>query len=227
MAGGLAESVVSMRCLCAYRRAPMRRALKTPGRGRKCRRPLRPGGFANGPRSAQCDATSRSLDNHAPMSLKISFPDNLPVSARRTEIEEALRAHQVVIVCGETGSGKTTQLPKIALAMGRGRLNAPPGARGHLIGHTQPRRIAATSVAKRIAEELNTPLGDVVGYKVRFNDRRRLVGRNSDRPLVALRSANACGTWLRGVGAGSCTKGARLAKRVVACVRQKYSQIGR
>ena len=171
MAGGLAESVVSMRCLCAYRRAPMRRALKTPGRGRKCRRPLRPGGFANGPRSAQCDATSRSLDNHAPMSLKISFPDNLPVSARRTEIEEALRAHQVVIVCGDTGSGKTTQLPKIALAMGRGRLNAPPGARGHLIGHTQPRRIAATSVAKRIAEELNTPLGDVVGYKVRFNDR--------------------------------------------------------
>ncbi|MDR7268307.1 ATP-dependent helicase HrpA [Pelomonas saccharophila] len=74
--------------------------------------------------------------------------------------------HQVVIVCGETGSGKTTQLPKIALAMGRGRLNG-----GGLIGHTQPRRIAASSVAKRIAEELKTPLGDVVGYKVRFQDR--------------------------------------------------------
>ncbi len=103
--------------------------------------------------------------------LKIHFPDNLPVSARRAEIEDALRNHQVVIVCGETGSGKTTQLPKIALAMGRGRLNAQPGERGRLIGHTQPRRIAATSVAKRIADELNTPLGEVVGYKVRFGDR--------------------------------------------------------
>ncbi len=82
----------------------------------------------------------------------------------------AMAAHQVVIVCGETGSGKTTQLPKIALAMGRGKLNAPEG-RGKLIGHTQPRRIAASSVAKRIAEELKTPLGEVVGYKVRFTDR--------------------------------------------------------
>ncbi len=79
-------------------------------------------------------------------------------------------AHQVVIVCGETGSGKTTQLPKIALAMGRGKLNYPAG-QGKLIGHTQPRRIAASSVAKRIAEELKTPLGDVVGFKVRFQDR--------------------------------------------------------
>ncbi|MBK6613322.1 ATP-dependent RNA helicase HrpA [Ottowia sp.] len=103
--------------------------------------------------------------------LKIEFPDSLPVSARRAEIEAAVGAHQVVIVCGETGSGKTTQLPKIALAMGRGRLNARPGERGRLIGHTQPRRIAATSVAKRIADELHTPLGEVVGYKVRFNDR--------------------------------------------------------
>jgi len=107
----------------------------------------------------------------APPRLTIDFPDSLPVSARRAEIEAALRAHQVVIVCGETGSGKTTQLPKIALAMGRGRLNARPGERGKLIGHTQPRRIAATSVARRIAEELRTPLGEVVGYKVRFNDR--------------------------------------------------------
>ena len=82
-----------------------------------------------------------------------------------------MREHQVVIVCGETGSGKTTQIPKIALAMGRGRLNAKPGQRGQLIGHTQPRRIAASSVAKRIAEELNTPLGEVVGFKVRFQDR--------------------------------------------------------
>ncbi|WP_304349294.1 ATP-dependent RNA helicase HrpA [Comamonas testosteroni] len=108
------------------------------------------------------------------MSLKITFPESLPVSGRRQEIMEAMDRHQVIIVCGETGSGKTTQLPKIALALGRGRLNATPDAngqvRGHLIGHTQPRRIAASSVAKRIAEELNTPLGEVVGYKVRFQD---------------------------------------------------------
>jgi ATP-dependent helicase HrpA len=103
--------------------------------------------------------------------LQIEFPESLPVSGKRDEIMDAIAAHQVVIVCGETGSGKTTQLPKIALAMGRGRLNYPEGQRGKLIGHTQPRRIAASSVAKRIAEELKTPLGDVVGYKVRFNDR--------------------------------------------------------
>ncbi|MES2482730.1 MAG: ATP-dependent RNA helicase HrpA [Pseudomonadota bacterium] len=83
----------------------------------------------------------------------------------------AIAAHQVVIVCGETGSGKTTQLPKIALALGRGKINAKPGERPRLIGHTQPRRIAASSVAKRIAQELDTPLGEVVGFKVRFQDR--------------------------------------------------------
>jgi ATP-dependent helicase HrpA len=102
--------------------------------------------------------------------LQIEFPESLPVSARREEIMAAMAAHQVIIVCGETGSGKTTQLPKIALAMGRGKLNYPPG-QGKLIGHTQPRRIAASSVAKRIAEELKTTLGDVVGFKVRFQDR--------------------------------------------------------
>ena len=93
------------------------------------------------------------------------------MSGKRDEIMDAIAAHQVVIVCGETGSGKTTQLPKIALAMGRGKLNYPAGQRAKLIGHTQPRRIAASSVAKRIAEELKTPLGDVVGFKVRFQDR--------------------------------------------------------
>lgn len=97
----------------------------------------------------------------------ITFPESLPVSARRDEIARAISENPVVIVCGETGSGKTTQLPKIALALGRG-LGA--GGRG-LIGHTQPRRIAASSVAKRIAQELNSPLGEVVGYKVRFQDR--------------------------------------------------------
>jgi ATP-dependent helicase HrpA len=97
----------------------------------------------------------------------ITYPESLPVSGRREEIARAIRAHPVVIVCGETGSGKTTQLPKIALGLGRGR-----GAGGSgLIGHTQPRRIAASSVARRIADELKTPLGDVVGYKVRFQDR--------------------------------------------------------
>jgi ATP-dependent helicase HrpA len=96
----------------------------------------------------------------------ITFPEALPVSGQRDVIERAIAEHPVVIVCGETGSGKTTQLPKIALAMGRG-----PGRGTGLIGHTQPRRIAASSVAKRIAQELNTPLGDVVGYKVRFQDR--------------------------------------------------------
>ncbi|MES2976424.1 MAG: ATP-dependent RNA helicase HrpA [Pseudomonadota bacterium] len=102
--------------------------------------------------------------------LKIEFPESLPVSGKREDIMAAMAAHQVIIVCGETGSGKTTQLPKIALAMGRGKLNYPPG-KGRMIGHTQPRRIAASSVAKRIAEELKTPLGEVVGFKVRFQDR--------------------------------------------------------
>ncbi len=106
-----------------------------------------------------------------PISLQIEFPEGLPVSARRDEIMAAMDQHQVIIVCGETGSGKTTQLPKIALMLGRGKLNAKPGERARMIGHTQPRRIAASSVAKRIAEELKTPLGEVVGFKVRFQDR--------------------------------------------------------
>jgi len=92
----------------------------------------------------------------------IVFPEELPVSSRREEIANALRAHQVVIVCGETGSGKTTQLPKICLELGRGQAG--------LIGHTQPRRIAASSTAKRIAQELGSPLGEHVGFKVRFTD---------------------------------------------------------
>ncbi|RVU46271.1 ATP-dependent RNA helicase HrpA [Rubrivivax rivuli] len=100
----------------------------------------------------------------------ITYPESLPVSSRRDEIARAISQHQVVIVCGETGSGKTTQLPKICLELGRGLGNWEKGGSG-LIGHTQPRRIAASSVAKRIAEELNSPLGDVVGYKVRFQDR--------------------------------------------------------
>jgi len=92
----------------------------------------------------------------------ITFPDNLPVSQKQQDIAEAIRDHQVVIVAGETGSGKTTQLPKICLALGRGVTG--------LIGHTQPRRLAARTVANRIADELSTSLGGCVGYKVRFND---------------------------------------------------------
>ncbi|WP_406045989.1 ATP-dependent RNA helicase HrpA [Micromonospora sp. NBC_00898] len=98
----------------------------------------------------------------------ITYPAQLPVSERRDDIAAAIRDHQVVIVAGETGSGKTTQLPKICLELGRG-ING-------LIGHTQPRRLAARTVADRIAEELGTELGDVVGYKVRFTDQ---VGENS------------------------------------------------
>ncbi|WP_353135161.1 ATP-dependent RNA helicase HrpA, partial [Limnohabitans sp.] len=108
--------------------------------------------------------------------FQIEFPESLPVSARREEIMAAMQAHQVIIVCGETGSGKTTQLPKMALTLGRGQgrelgPHSKPGQRKQIIGHTQPRRIAASSVAKRIAEELKTPLGEVVGFKVRFQDR--------------------------------------------------------
>jgi ATP-dependent helicase HrpA len=102
---------------------------------------------------------------------EVTYP-HLPISDRRQEIAEAIRSHQVVVVAGETGSGKTTQLPKICLDIGR-------GVRG-MIGHTQPRRLAARTVAQRIADELGAPLGEAVGYSVRFND------QVSDRTLVKL-----------------------------------------
>ena len=99
---------------------------------------------------------------------RITYPATLPVTARRDDIAAAIRDHQVVIVAGETGSGKTTQIPKICLDLGRGVTG--------MIGHTQPRRLAARTVADRIAEELGTELGDIVGYKVRFTDQ---VGENT------------------------------------------------
>ncbi|MEU5674399.1 DEAD/DEAH box helicase, partial [Micromonospora sp. NPDC047753] len=110
----------------------------------------------------------------------ITYPVGLPVSERKDDIAAAIRDHQVVIVAGETGSGKTTQIPKICLELGR-------GVHG-LIGHTQPRRLAARTVADRIADELGTELGDVVGYKVRFTDQvseRSLVKLMTDGILLA------------------------------------------
>src|SRR5215213_9612965 len=96
---------------------------------------------------------------------QVSYPPELPVSARREDLLAAIRDHQVVVVAGETGSGKTTQLPKICLELGRGIAGT--------IAHTQPRRLAARTVAERIAHELGVPLGEAVGYAVRFSDRSR------------------------------------------------------
>ena len=113
--------------------------------------------------SARVEQRTRSIP-------AIGYPDDLPVAARKNEIIAAIRDHQVVVVCGATGSGKTTQIPKMLLEMGR-------GTRG-FIGHTQPRRIAARAVGARIAQELGGTLGGVVGYKVRFTD------QTSERSLV-------------------------------------------
>ncbi len=113
--------------------------------------------------ATQIQASMARVQERARRLPQPKFADELPVNQRRDEIAAAIARHQVVIVCGETGSGKTTQLPKICLELKRGV--------GGLIGHTQPRRIAARSVASRIAQELNTPLGEAVGYKVRFNDK--------------------------------------------------------
>ena len=111
----------------------------------------------------------------------LHYPEQLPVSERRDDIASAIRDHQVVVVAGETGSGKTTQLPKICLELGR-------GVRG-LIGHSQPRRIAARTVAERIAEELDTELGSTIGYTVRFTDQvgESTLGQADDRRHPACR----------------------------------------
>src|SRR4029079_19148732 len=95
----------------------------------------------------------------------VSYPEVLRVGSRRAALLAAIRDNQVVIVAGETGSGKTTQLPKMCLELGR-------GVRG-MIGHTQPRRLAARTLASRIADELKVPLGEAVGYAIRFSDRSR------------------------------------------------------
>ena len=132
------------------------------------RRPARPARDTPEARAA----AERRLERRRAAVPRITYPESLPVSARREDIAAAIRDNQVVIIAGETGSGKTTQLPKICLELGRGITG--------LIGHTQPRRLAARTVATRIAEELHTDLGDVVGWKVRFTD------QVSDRTLVKL-----------------------------------------
>ncbi|KGS54285.1 ATP-dependent RNA helicase HrpA [Burkholderia pseudomallei] len=163
-------------------KSPAQKRAGTPGEpqpaGAAAPRPPRPRqappAQARAPRAERRDAgpeaarapyapRTRCAPNPVP---PITFAESLPVSGKRDEIARAIAAHPVVIVCGETGSGKTTQLPKICLALGRG-LGA--GGAG-LIGHTQPRRLAASSTGRRIAEELGTPFGEVVGYKVRFTD---------------------------------------------------------
>ncbi|WKK21003.1 ATP-dependent RNA helicase HrpA [Streptomyces olivoreticuli] len=112
--------------------------------------------------AAEADTAEQRVAQRRAAVPAVTYPDQLPVSQKKDDILAAIRDHQVVIVAGETGSGKTTQIPKICLELGR-------GVRG-LIGHTQPRRIAARTVAERVAEELRTPLGEAVGWKVRFTD---------------------------------------------------------
>ncbi|MFE7804191.1 ATP-dependent RNA helicase HrpA [Streptomyces sp. NPDC057430] len=112
--------------------------------------------------AAEAGKAKERVDGRASRVPAVTYPEQLPVSQKKDVILEAIRDHQVVIVAGETGSGKTTQIPKICLELGR-------GVRG-MIGHTQPRRIAARTVAERVADELRTPLGEAVGWKVRFTD---------------------------------------------------------
>ncbi len=112
--------------------------------------------------AADIEAAESRVADRRRLVPRVTYPEQLPVSQKKDEILAAIRDHQVVIVAGETGSGKTTQLPKICLELGRG-VNG-------LIGHTQPRRIAARTVAERIAEEIGTPLGETIGYKIRFTD---------------------------------------------------------
>ncbi|MFD0343848.1 ATP-dependent RNA helicase HrpA [Streptomyces sp. NPDC127117] len=112
--------------------------------------------------AAEAAKAAERLSLRAARMPALTYPEQLPVSQKKDEILEAIRDHQVVIVAGETGSGKTTQIPKICMELGR-------GVRG-MIGHTQPRRIAARTVAERVADELKTPLGEAVGWKVRFTD---------------------------------------------------------
>ncbi|MEQ8770570.1 MAG: ATP-dependent RNA helicase HrpA [Phycisphaerales bacterium] len=131
-------------------------------RGLEKRRGNRPDARILDAIAREIDASARAWDQRRTHQLRLRYPEELPVAQRRDEILAAVRDHQVVVICGETGSGKTTQLPKMLLELGLGV--------DRLIGHTQPRRIAARSVAARIAEETNAKLGDAIGTKIRFDD---------------------------------------------------------
>src|ERR671917_479638 len=130
--------------------------------------------------AAELDEAERRVAQRRAAVPEIAYPESLPIAERRDEVLDAIRDNQVVVVAGETGSGKSTQIPKMCLELGR-------GVRG-LIGHTQPRRLAARTVGARIAEELGTDLGDLVGYTVRFTDQvgeRTLVKLMTDGILLA------------------------------------------
>ncbi|MGH9233448.1 MAG: DEAD/DEAH box helicase, partial [Acidimicrobiales bacterium] len=130
--------------------------------------------------AVEIDRAEAAVARRAAAVPTVTYPESLPISGRRDDVMAAIRDHQVVVVAGETGSGKSTQLPKMCLDLGR-------GVRG-LIGHTQPRRLAARTVAARIAEELDTEVGDLVGYTVRFADQvgeRTLVKLMTDGILLA------------------------------------------
>src|SRR5215210_3222102 len=148
---------------------PLKRSTGGDATGRRAARGPIVDAVAQAPQQTPAEAPVAALRAAAPA---VSYPPELPVSARRDDLLAAIRDNQVVVVAGETGSGKTTQLPKICLELGRGVRGA--------IGHTQPRRLAARTVAERIAAELDVPLGAAVGYAVRFND------RSSEDTLVRL-----------------------------------------
>ncbi|HQD03052.1 MAG TPA: ATP-dependent helicase, partial [Dermatophilaceae bacterium] len=139
------------------RRKPATRHTDGSGEPRQIQ-PTREARPTRGPRESR-EARAERYARRRESVPTITYPDDLPIAARRDDIAAAIRDHQVVVVAGETGSGKTTQLPKILLELGR-------GIHG-MIGHTQPRRIAARAVGERLAEELGVELGGVVGYQVR------------------------------------------------------------
>ncbi|MEM0982453.1 MAG: ATP-dependent RNA helicase HrpA [Planctomycetota bacterium] len=168
-------------CLAADRRRLSRRlrGLDKPSKGKKRPPPHRREQILR-EIAAQAERSIALREKRAAAVPKVSYPDDLPIAQRRDDIAAAIRERQVVVVCGETGSGKTTQLPKICLELGRGIDGA--------IGHTQPRRLAARSVADRVAEELGVQMGTVVGSKVRFGDQTRddtLVKLMTDGILLA------------------------------------------
>ena len=152
------------RCRSSTRRRFSELTLRDEQRLRRQAHRLRRGNEEGRARFEQQLAEARARVQRRRASVpEVSYPPQLPVSARHDDLLAAIRDHQVVVVAGETGSGKTTQLPKLCLELGRGVRGA--------IAHTQPRRLAARTVAQRIADELDVPLGGAVGYAVRFDDR--------------------------------------------------------